>query len=321
MHETPPNVASAGAAPAAPSPGASVSGESPQPRSRARPSLRILAADDVRTNREYLRHLTAHCGHTAEIVENGAEVLAALGRSSFDLVLLDVQMPVMDGLTAAREIVRLQPDPGRRPKIVALTANALAEDRKTCLAAGMDDCLAKPVSPKVFAACIDRLFTQPPPPPPAPPPAMPAPPAALDQLLLVDMVYLETAIPGLARTQLGAMHRRMHRAVAGDFESIWPRVVEAVSSRDQGELAGALHALKGCFSTLGWIRIASYCTAAMHRARAQQFAEWATFPDELQQLYSASTAEMTRYLATVESGAPASTTPNEGAGTAPATYI
>jgi HPt (histidine-containing phosphotransfer) domain-containing protein len=89
----------------------------------------------------------------------------------------------------------------------------------------------------------------------------------------------------------------MHRAVTADFETIWPRVVEAISRQDQSRLAEALHALKGCFSALGWNRIAGRCAEALQRARAQQFAEWSTFPDELQQLYAASTAEMTRHLA------------------------
>jgi hypothetical protein len=75
-----------------------------------------------------------------------------------------------------------------------------------------------------------------------------------------------------------------------------------VSNQDQARLAEALHALKGCFSTLGWSRLAGHSAAAMHRARAQQFAEWSILPDELQQLYAASTAEMTRYLAAAGTG-------------------
>ena len=298
-------VTGGGAAGTTPAAASSVSGKGPQPRSRARLPLRILAADDVRTNRGLIRLLMAHCGYEAEIVENGAEVLAALGRSSFDLILLDVQMPVMGGLEAAREIVRLHPEPGQRPRILALTANASADDRKACLAAGMDDCLSKPISLTAFRASIDRLFSEP------PPDHAPASLTRQDTTGLppvVDFAQLDAAIPGLSRPQLTAMYRRMHRAAASDFEAIWPRVLEAVSSRDQGRLAGELHALKGCFSTLGWSRIAGHCAAAMQRARAQQFAEWSTLPDELRQLYAASTAEMTRYLAAIasgESGAPA----------------
>lgn len=274
----------------------------------ARVPLRILAADDVRTNREFLRQLTAFFGYQVEIVENGAEVLAALSRRSFDLVLLDVQMPVLDGLGAAREVVRLQPDPGRRPKIVALTGNSEAADQAACLAAGMDDCLPKPISPRTFEACVVRLFTETPYSPPAMP--LPAPKAGIVPLPLVDFNHLESTMSGLHGAQLVAIQRRMHRAVTKDFETIWPRVVEAVSHQDQGQLAEAVHALKGCFSALGWNRIARRCAEALQQAHAQQFTCWATFPDELQQLYADSKAEMTRYLAKVEASPAETPTPD-----------
>ena len=273
--------------------------DSPQTPLLAKRPLRILAADDLRINRELIRRLAEYFGYEAEIVENGAEALAALDRSSFDLILLDVQMPVMDGLDAAREIVRRQPDPARRPRILAVTASASAEDRETCLAAGMDDCLVKPISPRAFKACVDRQFSTT---PPAHVPAGSVPQDARDEPLLIDFASLNASIPGLSPAQLAAMHRRMYRAVTSDFEAIWPRVVEAANSSDNGQLAAALHALKGCFSTLGWSRIAGRCAAGMHQARAQQFAEWSTFPGELQQLYAASAAEMERYLAAADGG-------------------
>jgi CheY-like chemotaxis protein len=281
--------------------------ESPRSRLSARVPLRILAADDVRSNRKLLQQLTGYFGYEVEIVENGAEVLAALNRGSFDLVLLDVQMPVMDGLQAAREIVRQQPDPSRRPKMVALTANTLASDREACLAAGMDDCLPKPITPKVFEPCIIRLFTgetsaQ----TPVSPPVPPAEPA---QRPIVDFANLKAAFPGLSGAQLAATEKRMYSAVAKDYETIWPRVVEACACRSDDRLAKALHALKGCFLTLGWSRIASRCAEAWNRVNAKQFAEWSTFPDELQQLYAVSTAEMTRHLAAIDSPAPAAPAP------------
>ena len=285
--------AAADPAPASPRPVAN-----PRSLLGARVPLRILAADDVRTNRELLRQLTAFFGYQAEIVENGAEVLAALSRRPFDLILLDVQMPVMDGLEAAREVVRLQPDPGRRPKMVALTANLEAGDQNACLAAGMDECLAKPISPRAFEACIVRLFTgtrSPPTPVPLPSPA-----AEVVASPLIDFTHLEATIPGLSGLQMLAIQQRMRRAVARDFEAIWPRIVEAVAHQNQDQLAEAVHALKGCFSALGWNRIAGRCAEALQQARAQQFSRWETFPDELQQLYAASMAEMTRHLATTD---------------------
>ena len=255
-------------------------GPNPLRQLSARVPLHILAADDVRINRELVRQVTAYFGYQAEIVENGAEVLATLSRHPCDLILLDVQMPVMGGLETAREIVRLHPDPGQRPKMVALTASSEPVDQAVCLAAGMDDCLAKPVSPRAFEACVVRLFTGVPSArsPVAPPPGLQnpwSPPWSISRTW-------RQRFPGISGAQLVATQRRMHRAVTADFETIWPRVVEAISRQDQSRLAEALHALKGCFSALGWNRIAGRCAEALQRARAQQFAEWSTFPDELQ---------------------------------------
>ena len=142
--------AAADPAPASPRPVAN-----PRSLLGARVPLRILAADDVRTNRELLRQLTAFFGYQAEIVENGADVLAALSRRPFDLILLDVQMPVMDGLMATQEIRRRFP-PECQPAIIAFTANTLSGDRERCLAAGMDDYLSKPVDPAEMAAKLER---------------------------------------------------------------------------------------------------------------------------------------------------------------------
>jgi CheY-like chemotaxis protein len=83
-------------------------------------------------------------GYRIDVVANGREALAAVARPGYDLVLMDVQMPGMDGIQAAREICARWPR-DERPRIVAMTANASTSDRRACLAAGMDDFLTKPV--------------------------------------------------------------------------------------------------------------------------------------------------------------------------------
>jgi len=290
--QTPQNVA------AAPAPRENPSGTSLWSRLAERIPLRILAADDVRTNRELLRRLTAYFGYDAELVENGAEAVAALGRTPFDLVLLDVQMPVMNGLEAAREIVRLNPSPGQRPKLVAITADSPDAGHQECLEAGMDDCLDKPISPRAFETCVMRLFADPA--TGAAPRRLAVFPARPALPPLVDLKELEEAIPGLSAAQRVAIQRRMHRAGITDFETILPRVTAAVSRQDQAQLAEALHALKGCFSALGWKRIAGRCVDELKRARQGKFTEWLTLPGELEQLYAESTAEMTRLLDLME---------------------
>ena len=91
----------------------------------------------------------------SDVALDGAQAVAAVSLERYDLVLMDCQMPVMDGYAAAREIRRLKLP--AMPPIIALTANAMAEDRQRCLEAGMDDYLAKPISLERLAALIENL--------------------------------------------------------------------------------------------------------------------------------------------------------------------
>ena len=118
-------------------------------------SLRILVADDNAVNIKVVTSLLSRLGHPAEVATNGLEVLAAMDRQAFDLVFLDIQMPEMDGLEAARRIRGREHLRGR-PWLVALTANAMSSDRADCLAAGMDDHVAKPIGLKQLAAALER---------------------------------------------------------------------------------------------------------------------------------------------------------------------
>jgi CheY-like chemotaxis protein len=118
--------------------------------------LKILVAEDNLVNQKLLSKLLERRGHLALVVKNGQEVLDLLQENSFDVLLLDVQMPVMDGITAAREIRAREAGTDRHLPIIALTAHAMLEDRQRCLAAGMDDYLSKPIVPAEFWAALDR---------------------------------------------------------------------------------------------------------------------------------------------------------------------
>jgi signal transduction histidine kinase len=107
--------------------------------------LRILLADDSAVNLKVATIYLNKLGYAPEVAHNGLEVIQALERQPFDLVFLDVQMPEMDGYQAAREIRRRWPED--RPRIIAMTGNAMAGDRELCLAAGMDDYITKPLRP------------------------------------------------------------------------------------------------------------------------------------------------------------------------------
>jgi signal transduction histidine kinase/CheY-like chemotaxis protein/HPt (histidine-containing phosphotransfer) domain-containing protein len=117
--------------------------------------LRILLAEDHPVNQKLILALLARMGYRAEVANNGLEVLAALQRHEYDVVLMDVQMPEMDGLEAARRICR-QWAPAKRPRIVAVTANTMRGDCDDCLAAGMDDYLGKPLKVEELQQALVR---------------------------------------------------------------------------------------------------------------------------------------------------------------------
>ena len=121
--------------------------------------LKLLVAEDNPTNQRIVKLLLERLGYRPEIVGNGLEVLAALRSRPFDALILDVQMPEMDGLTAAREICRMFPR-ARRPWMLAMTANALEGDREKCLAAGIDDYVSKPVRTADLAAALRRAYNR-----------------------------------------------------------------------------------------------------------------------------------------------------------------
>ena len=117
--------------------------------------IRILLAEDNVVNQKVATHLLDRIGYRADIAANGLEVLEALKRQSYDVVLMDVQMPQMDGLEATRRICRDWPA-NKKPKIIAMTANAMQGDREKCLEAGMDDYITKPVRREELAIALSK---------------------------------------------------------------------------------------------------------------------------------------------------------------------
>ncbi len=113
------------------------------PEMAARHPLRILLAEDNVVNQKLALRLLQQMGYRADLASNGIEAIESVERQTYDVILMDVQMPDMDGLEASRRIVAAWPDD--RPRIIAMTANAMQGDREMCLAAGMDDYVTKPI--------------------------------------------------------------------------------------------------------------------------------------------------------------------------------
>jgi CheY-like chemotaxis protein/HPt (histidine-containing phosphotransfer) domain-containing protein len=118
--------------------------------------LRLLLADDNPINQKVGLSVLQKLGYRADVANNGLEVIKALEIKAYDILLLDVQMPEMDGLEAARTICQRWPSEAKRPRIIAMTGNALLGDREKCLEAGMDDYISKPVRIGELQAALER---------------------------------------------------------------------------------------------------------------------------------------------------------------------
>ncbi len=229
----------------------------------ARP-LRILLAEDNTVNQKVALHTLERLGYRADVAANGLEVLDALARQDYDVILMDVQMPEMDGLEATRQI-RAQFPPDRQPTIIAMTASALPRDRERCLAAGMDGYLSKPFRVAELVEAL-RHVRQPETssPPPASPDPTPAPPntvaGAAPSLppiapALEKPVELDQLLPlwhdlGGDDDGLALLDELVHSLL----ESI-PRLLvgmeEALGAQNLADLRRHAHTLKSTVTTFG----------------------------------------------------------------------
>jgi CheY-like chemotaxis protein len=123
--------------------------------------LNILLAEDNAVNQRLAVRLLEKRGHIVVVADTGKMALECLDRQSFDLVLMDVQMPEMDGLQATLEIRKSEKISGKHIPIIAMTAHAMVGDKARCLEAGMDDYLSKPIQSNDLFATIERMFAAP----------------------------------------------------------------------------------------------------------------------------------------------------------------
>lgn len=130
--------------------------------------LRVLLAEDNPVNQKFVTHVLAKRGHDVRVVSNGREALEALAGGTFDVVLMDVQMPEMGGFEATAEIRRGERAAGGHVPIIAMTAHAMKGDRERCLEAGMDDYISKPVQAGQLCELLERMLEAAPPPAEAP---------------------------------------------------------------------------------------------------------------------------------------------------------
>jgi CheY-like chemotaxis protein len=117
--------------------------------------FQILIAEDIEVNQLVALAILSRIGYTADVVDNGLQALEAIQKKTYTVILMDIQMPYLDGLEATRQI-RQQCQSKTQPWIIAVTAHALIGDREKCLAAGMNDYVTKPISVKSISEALDR---------------------------------------------------------------------------------------------------------------------------------------------------------------------
>ncbi len=204
-------------------------------------NLRVLVADDNVVNQKVALRMLAKWGVRADAVADGREVLEALSRVPYDMVLMDVQMPEMDGMEATREIRRREEGTERRLPVIAMTAHALEGDRERCLSAGMDDYVSKPVKAQELEAALLRRrprATAPPGPRAVALPGM--------ESSVLDMGPLRELSEGD-----GNFERVVLREFLGGVPQMLAGIRSAIEAMDAGALEASARGLRGSAISMG----------------------------------------------------------------------
>ena len=219
---------------------------------------RVLVAEDNPVNQRVVLHQLSSLGCHAELAETGQEALEKFSEAQYDLVLMDCQMPEMDGYTATGEM-RKKEDGKQRTPIVSMTAHALDGDREKCLDAGMDDYLAKPVNREDLSAILGRWCSQET--PSQAPEAKPIPSDVLD--LQAGIQHLRQALMDDRDAVVGLIDSFLEST-----PDLLSRLGRALKNRDAGATASLSHELKGNGTAFGVYRFSSLSDELMMLARA-----------------------------------------------------
>jgi signal transduction histidine kinase/DNA-binding response OmpR family regulator/HPt (histidine-containing phosphotransfer) domain-containing protein len=203
-----------------------------------RRALRILLAEDNEINCMVACALLEQGGYTVEVAHNGSQVLPLLNKGRFDAVLMDIQMPVMDGFQATAAIREQESDSGSRIPIVAMTAHAMTGYRERCLAAGMDGYVTKPIRPDRLFEALSEVCGKPAPPVVGPP--EPVEDCAFDPADLIERLMGDEA---LARRVAGAFLDDMPEQLAA--------LADAIACSNASATRFAAHTIKGVASNVG----------------------------------------------------------------------
>lgn len=213
--------------------------------------LRILLAEDNIVNQKVALHLLQQIGYRADVASNGLEVLEALHRQSYDVVLMDVQMPKMDGLAATRRICQEWSNeeaggtPAPRPRIIAMTANAMQGDRSECLNAGMDDYVTKPIRVEELVQALIRVV------------------GGGGESFPLSSAPIDAKVLQSFRDMVGengsSIVAEMIDCYLEDAPELLSAIAQAVAQGDAIALRQAAHTLKSSSTTLGATTLSQLC--------------------------------------------------------------
>jgi two-component system, sensor histidine kinase and response regulator len=241
--------------------------EAPAPAPAAPSGAHILVAEDNPTNQLVIQGMLAKRGYTADLVANGREALEALDRERHVAVLMDVQMPELDGYETTR-LMRAGEDRLRRVPIIAMTAGALEGDREAALAAGMDDYLPKPLRPEQLDAVLERWLGA---------PAEPAP---------AEPMFDGSRIRSF-RENYPDIVERLVALFADSTPPLLDQLGAAARDRDEDQVRKLAHKLKGSCDNVGATRMAALC-----RTLEQPNGDPRPLVEELAAAYPATLAEI-----------------------------
>jgi signal transduction histidine kinase/DNA-binding NarL/FixJ family response regulator len=251
--------------------------------------LRILVAEDVEINRDLLRAMLGRDGHHVTMVENGQEAVAAVAAQPFDVVLMDMQMPMMDGIEATRRI-RTLPTPTGQVPIVALTANVMESEREHCLQAGMDRVLTKPIDWPELSRMLSELAVE------APAATASAGFPEKPQVLMAEPEPRASDLLDRSRIEdLGKItgRDRLQGFLRSALASAENLLAEMTAHRDdQAEIVKIAHRLAGTAPSVGLARIGAIAREIEHRALGGGPIEPSL--DVLQEALAATRAELER---------------------------
>ena len=270
---------------------ASVAPAEPQPESLTRTALNarvellagatVLVVEDNEVNREVARRFLERLGFKVAVANDGQAALDACAQRDFDLILMDVQMPVMDGLTATRELRKREPD-GKRTPIIALTASATAGDLNRCLAAGMDGLLTKPLEVERLRQVLERHIAR------GPDEALPEPTEPETHTNTGTWVPPATGDTPIDFTRLRALVgeddtfiRQMCDTFLGTAEQSLGQLERALTAEDRATLAAVAHKLKGASQSICADRVAHLSQTLERRAAVRGFSELRATSHEL----------------------------------------